>query len=128
MILTGGCLCGGVAYRIEGEVDQPLACHCSQCARTSGNYAAMARCRTGDLVVIAGETLTWFASSAEVLRGFCARCGGNLFWRQAPGEDTYVTAGTLAQTTGLRLAEHIFVASKADYYDIADGLPQKDEW
>lgn len=27
--------------------------------------------------------------------------------------------------TGLTLREHIFVADKGDYYDIADGLPQR---
>ena len=126
--LRGGCLCGGVKYRIEGEVSAPIACHCSQCARTSGNYATMTSCRTADLTVEPSETLTWFRSSPEVERGFCSRCGGNVFWRQDPGGETYVTAGTLDQPTGLRLAEHIFVASRSDYYDIADGLPQKREW
>lgn len=125
---SGGCLCGGVTYRIEGDLDPPLACHCSQCARTSGHFAAMARCRTADLVIASDGTLTWFASSADVARGFCNRCGGNLFWRQAPAEDTFVTVGTLERPTGLRLAAHIFVASKADYYDLGDGLPQKPEW
>jgi hypothetical protein len=28
----------------------------------------------------------------------------------------------------LRLARHIFVGSKSDYYDITDGLPQHAEW
>jgi hypothetical protein len=125
---TGSCLCGGVTYRIDGDVARPVACHCSQCARTSGNYAAMASCRTSDLVVTAADTLAWFQSSEGTRRGFCSRCGGNLFWRTEPGEETYVTAGTLDRPTGLRLAEHIFVASKSDFYDLADGLPQREEW
>ena len=33
--------------------------------------------------------------------------------------------GALDAPTGLRLGKHIFVADKGDYYDIADGLPQK---
>jgi hypothetical protein len=32
--------------------------------------------------------------------------------------------GALDTPTGTRLAIHIFVAEKGDYYDIADGLPQ----
>lgn len=128
MARLGGCLCGGVTYQIAGDLKDALACHCSQCARTSGNYAAMAACRTADLTIEDGGTLTWFRSSPEVSRGFCSRCGGNLFWRQDPGEETYVTVGTLTPPTGLRLAEHIFVASRSDFYDIADGLPQKPEW
>ena len=44
------------------------------------------------------------------------------------GDEIYITAGTLDKPTGVKTAEHIFVASKSDYYDITDGLPQKDEW
>lgn len=33
--------------------------------------------------------------------------------------------GALDAPTGFRLEEHIFVAHKGDYYDIADGLLQK---
>lgn len=128
MTRQGGCLCGGVTYRISGDLKDALACHCSQCARTSGNYAAMTACKTADLAIEDGGTLAWFQSSPEVNRGFCSRCGGNLFWRQEPGDETYVTVGTLNAPTGLRLAEHIFVASRSDFYDIADGLPQKPEW
>ncbi len=36
-----------------------------------------------------------------------------------------VAMGALDGPTGLRLARHIFVADKGDYYDIADGLPQE---
>src|SRR5712691_9456203 len=43
-MMTGGCLCQGVRYRIGGELAPPVACHCSQCGRTSGNFAVMAKC------------------------------------------------------------------------------------
>lgn len=125
---TGGCLCGGVRYEVKGRLSPPLACHCSQCARTSGHFAAMAACSTAELVIEPEETLAWYKSSDDVNRGFCARCGGNLFWRAAPGDETYVTVGTLDRPTGLRLSAHIFMGSKSDYYDIKDGLPQKDDW
>ena len=59
---------------------------------------------------------------------FCARCGGNLFWKTDGASHVYITAGTLDKPTALKVAEHIFVASKSDYYEITDGLPQKDEW
>lgn len=89
----------------------------------------MAACKTADMDLIASDTLTWFRSSSSVQRGFCSRCGGNLFWKaDDPGTEIYVTAGTLDKPTNLRLAEHIYVGSKSDFYDIADGLPQKQEW
>lgn len=126
--ITGSCLCKGVTYSVEGELTPILACHCSQCAKTSGNYAAMTSCADAALTVADSGTLAWFQSSAEVRRGFCSRCGGNLFWKQSGSDVVYITAGTLDRPTGLKLAEHIFVASKADFYDIGDGLPQKTEW
>jgi hypothetical protein len=33
--------------------------------------------------------------------------------------------GALDQPTQLKLARHIFVADKGDYYDITDELPQR---
>ncbi|WP_210212279.1 MULTISPECIES: GFA family protein [unclassified Mesorhizobium] len=117
---------GGVRYEIAGELFQPIACHCSQCARTSGNFAVMTACRSSDIRLLTSSTFSWYRSSPKVERGFCSRCGGNLFWKAEPGAETYVTAGTLDRPTGLRLGEHIFVGSKSDFYELT--LPQKHEW
>ena len=125
---SGSCLCKAVTYSVEGELTPMLACHCSQCAKTSGNYATMTSCPDAALTVADTGTLAWYQSSAEVRRGFCSQCGGNLFWKQSGTDKVYITAGALDPPTGLRIAEHIYVGSKSDYYDIADGLPQKTEW
>ncbi|WP_315925331.1 GFA family protein [Mesorhizobium sp. SP-1A] len=125
---TGHCLCGGVRYEVRGDLTGATACHCSQCARASGNFAATAACRAQDLVISGTDKLTWFRSSENAQRGFCSRCGGNLFWKADSGEEVYVTLGTLNRPTGLRLQGHIFVGSKADFYDLTDGLPQKEEY
>jgi hypothetical protein len=125
---TGSCLCKGVVFEVRGKLSSVLACHCTQCAKTSGNFAAMTCCASKDLNLLRDETLTWFRSSNEVQRGFCRQCGSNLFWKQAGSSDTYITAGTLDKPTGLKIGAHIFVASKSDFYDITDGLPQKDAW
>lgn len=124
----GGCLCRGVLFEVHGALKPVLACHCSQCAKTSGNYAAMTSCSSEDPTLSAQDTLRWYQSSPTVQRGFCDRCGSNLFWRQSESADIYITAGTLERPTSLKIAEHIFVASKSDYYEITDGLPHKDEW
>ena len=125
---SGGCLCGGVRYRIQGELAPPIACHCSQCGRTSGNFAVMARCKSGALELLSDETLAWYPSSEGIERGFCARCGGNLFWEQVSADEIYVTAGTMDRPTNLKLTEHIFVDSKSGFYEITGGLPQGSEW
>jgi hypothetical protein len=118
----GGCLCGGVRYEIRGPLRNVIACHCSQCRRTSGHFVAASQARSADLVLRESATLRWYRSSAEAERGFCMRCGGNLFWRPtAPGSGvTSIMAGTLDAPTGLRVMQHIFVDDKSDYYEIGD--------
>ncbi len=122
---TGGCLCGGVRYSLRGVLRPVIACHCGQCRRTSGHYAAMTSVPTRDLVLTSSGTLSWYRSSPRAERGFCRVCGGNLFWRPDGENRTAITAGTLDPPTGLELAEHIFVDDKSDYYVLGDGLPQR---
>ncbi|MDZ5453186.1 GFA family protein [Labrys sp. ZIDIC5] len=123
---TGSCLCGGVRYRIHGTLTPVSACHCSQCAKTSGNFVATTDCSAADLTLTAEDTLRWYRSSERAERGFCATCGGNLFWRSLGDDRISITAGTLDPPTGLTTRRHIFVASKSDYYDIADGAARFD--
>jgi hypothetical protein len=127
---TGGCLCGGVRYQVRGPLGDAGACHCSQCRRTSGNFVVGTHVRNADFSLIAADTLTWYRSSEGAERGFCSRCGGNLFWRHiTPGTDqTVIAAGSIDPPTHIRLKRHIFVAGKSDYYDLTDGLPQFAEW
>ena len=127
MAVTGRCLCGFVRFQVAGPLRRVIACHCAQCRRWSGNFVATTNARTEDLTFESADTLAWFRSSAEAERGFCARCGSNLFWRRIGDRHTSITAGTLDPPTGLRIAEHIFVADKSDFYDLTDGLPQRAE-
>jgi hypothetical protein len=125
-VARGGCLCGGVRYQTQGPLRNVIACHCSQCRKTSGHFVAASQVPSANLQLIESTTLRWYRSSPGAERGFCERCGGNLFWREiAP--DTGVTsimAGTLDTPTGLRIIQHIYTADKSDYYEIDDGAPQ----
>ena len=121
---SGGCLCGGVRYRVDGRLDDVGACHCSQCRRTTGHYFVSTTCDRSALAFKADETLAWYRSSPGARRGFCSRCGSSLFWERLGEDRIDILAGTLDQPTGLTMTDHIYVADKGDYYEIADGLPQ----
>ncbi len=125
-IVTGRCLCGGVRYEVHGRLTEVWACHCSQCRRTTGNFFASSNADRADLRLVADDTLTWYRSSDTAERGFCNRCGGNLFWRRSAPDDRTIsiTAGSIDPPTRLKLVAHIFVADKSDFYDIADGVKQ----
>jgi hypothetical protein len=124
----GRCLCSGVRYSVNGPLRDIVACHCTQCARTSGNFVTATNAAASDLNFASQETLTWYRSSESAERGFCRRCGGNLFWRAIGGSTISIMAGTLDPPTNLQIAEHIFVGFKLDYYDITDAAPQREEW
>jgi hypothetical protein len=125
---SGGCLCGAVRYRIRGALRGVIACHCSQCRRTSGHYAAMTSAPSANITLTSSDGLVWFRSSDTAERGFCNACGSNLFWRQVGDDATSITAGTLDTPTNLTVEQHIFVADKSDYYTIDDGAPQQAQW
>jgi hypothetical protein len=125
---TGQCLCGSVRYEIAGPLRPVITCHCSQCRRSSGHFVATTNAPSAKLKLIAQDSLAWFRSSEKAERGFCSRCGGNLFWRRIGSDTTSIMAGTLDPPTGLAIEKHIFVGGKSDYYALDDGLPQFHEW
>jgi hypothetical protein len=125
---TGGCLCGGVRYRVRGALRSIIACHCSQCRRTSGHYAAMTSAPSAKVELTTSDPLLWYRSSDTAERGFCGICGANLFWKQTGRDEISITAGTLDTPTHLAIEEHIFVADKSDYYSIDDDVPKRQHW
>jgi hypothetical protein len=121
---TGSCLCGAVNFEVTGDLPGPDACHCTQCRKHSGHYFASTDVARAALTIRGEEHVSWFQSSAKVRRGFCKRCGSSLFWDPIFKDRIGIAMGAFDSPTGTRLAIHIFVADKGDYYDIADGLPQ----
>jgi hypothetical protein len=49
-----------------------------------------------------------------------------MFWDPTHRHFIAIAMGAFDKPTGTRLAKHIFVADKGDYYEIADGLPQNE--
>jgi hypothetical protein len=125
-IRTGGCLCGGVRFRLTGELRPVVNCHCGQCRRFHGHHGAYTTLPLAQFAPIADATLRWYDSSDFARRGFCATCGSSLFWERKDGtEGIAVAAGCLDQPTGLTTLGDIFVADKADYYTIEPGRPSR---
>ena len=121
---TGGCYCGRVRYRANGVSRQVTECHCSQCRKQAGHRHASTGAKTSDIEIEGAANITWYRASPDAERGFCSTCGSHLFWKQSTRDHTGVLAASLDEPSGLRLAKHIFVDDKGDYYEIADGLPR----
>lgn len=122
-MIEGSCNCGAIRFRTEAAPKGPSMCHCGQCRKQSGGVWSSAYVPV-EALVIKGD-VRWYESSATAHRGFCPTCGAFLFWK-AHDEDTISFAlGAVDGPTGLHLEKHIFVKDKGDYYNIADGVPQK---
>lgn len=121
--VRGACLCGASRLTIPAPAGPVTACHCSQCRKLSGHYSASVDVAEAEVDWIAQAEVRTHRTPGGATRGFCGACGSGLWFRAADGAFS-VEAGCLAAPTGARLAEHIFVAGKGDYYAIDDGLPQ----
>jgi len=129
-MLKGSCLCRSVRYEIDGPLDGAMNCHCSMCRKAHG---AAFRSRAGisakDFRWVSGEGLiTWFESSPGNHRGFCSRCGSPLLSRFDSRPDRYgLPLGCLDTDPGVRPAMHVFVGSKAPWFEITDSLPRHED-
>ena len=122
----GSCLCGAVAFEVAGDLPAPDACHCSQCRKSSGHYFVSTDVPRSAVTIHGGENVTWYRSSEKVRRGFCKTCGSSLFWDPLEKDWTGIAMGAFDPPTDTKIRIHIHVASKSDYYDIADDLPKNE--
>ena len=124
MSVKGSCECQGVMFELTGELRDVVFCHCSQCRKTSGHYWAATQVSKGNLNLIKATSLSWYDSSDKARRGFCSVCGSSMFYERKGIDKISVSAGSLEIPTSLDRMRHIYVASKCEYYDISDELPQ----
>jgi hypothetical protein len=127
-VTQGSCLCGSVAYEIATAPLFMYQCHCSRCRR--GRSAAH-----GANVFYKAEGFTW-TRGAELVRdyafpgakffgtAFCRTCGSAVPRVSAARNMVSVPAGSLDSEPGIRPTGHIYVDSKAPWFEITDDLPQ----
>lgn len=120
-------MCGAVRYEIEGELGPIMFCHCRRCRKAVGTaFQAAAPIRKDELRLLSGsEKLVDFESSPGVYRVFCGACGSPLYSKRDTMPDTLrLRLGTLDMPVTGKPTAHIFVADKAEWYEICDDLPQ----
>jgi hypothetical protein len=126
-MIQGSCLCKRVRFQITGKLGRSSHCHCSMCRKAHGAaFGTYAAVRVENLKMVSGEELILrYRSSPGVERTFCARCGSTLQYisEKLPGI-VDIALGTLDDDPGIRATHHIYVGSKAPWYEIADNLPQ----
>ena len=126
----GNCLCGDVRYRLDGNYIFVVSCHCSMCRKHHGTaFATYVGIPVAGFQWLAGEDkVVVHQSSPARTRGFCRACGSVVPRGDAKGETMVVPAGNLDDDFDTPPQAHVFVASKAPWYEITDGLPRFDAY
>ena len=118
------CLCGGIKIKVEGKLRKVINCHCSQCMKTHGNFAAYTNCLEENLTFINKKTLKWYNSSKFAKRGFCSKCGASIFYKIKKNTNISIAAGIFNNPTSLKTQSNIFIKDKLDYYKLDLRLPK----
>jgi hypothetical protein len=131
MAHRGGCLCQRVTYEIVGELTDVLNCHCSMCRKLhAAAFRTRAKVNAKDSRTLTGEQfIKFYESSPGERKGFCSECGSSLFTKFDANPDVLgFPLGTLDTDPGVKAMRHVFVGSKAPWFDITDDLPQHDKY
>ena len=120
--LKASCLCGGIKLKTEGYHRNVQNCHCIQCMKTHGNYAAYTNVEERNVKFLKKRTLKWFKSSKRAKRGFCNKCGASLFFKIIGTKTISIAAGMLNRPVKLKTTMNIFVKGKSDYYKLDSSM------
>jgi hypothetical protein len=124
--MHASCLCGAISWDVEGPLEWLSHCHCSRCRKAHGVGFASYGAAPADRFRLAGrDRIGRFESSPGFDRCFCTRCGSVVPGDPVEGR-VFVPVGNCDDDPGARPLAHIFVASKAPWYEIADSLPRFD--
>ena len=117
------CLCGGISIKIKGKLRNVSNCHCSQCMKTHGNYAAYTSCNENQITYLNKKTLKWFKSSKIAKRGFCIKCGASFFYKRYKTEKISIAAGMFSKKIKLKTYANIFTKGKMSFYKLDKKIP-----
>jgi hypothetical protein len=128
-MLAGQCMCGAVHYRVADAFVYASNCHCSICRRATGAaFKPFAAIERDKLQLTKGdESLLIFGDEGNNDTR-CKVCGSFLYSVVRDGGFVHVAMGTLIDEPTMRPTAHIFVGSKAPWFEITDDLPQYEEY
>ena len=126
--LSGKCECGAVRYRVADEFLYASNCHCSRCRAATGSaFKPFAGIEREKLEIVEGADQLVLHGDETLNDTRCAACGSLIFSVVRDGEYVHVAMGSLVDAPSMRPTKHIFVGSKAPWFEITDDLPQFEE-
>jgi hypothetical protein len=128
-VLVGGCWCGVVRYEVADAFLYAANCHCSRCRAATGTaFKSFAGIEREQLEITAGSDRLLVVGEEDLNDTRCGACGSLLFSVVRDGAYVHVAMGSLVDAPTIRPTKHIFVGSKAPWFEITDDLPQFQEY
>ena len=129
-MLRGRCGCNAVAYEVADEFVGAYNCHCSNCRATTGSaFLPWGEIEREKLRITKGaESLRLLGDAEAIHEVRCKECWSLVYWTARGGAYVRIPYGTLIDAPALKPTAHMFVGSKAAWYEIRDDLPQHDEY
>lgn len=127
----GGCYCGAVQFEITSAISDIIFCHCSECRKLQGSaFATNGVVESKDFKLVKGvNDLTKHKLSETQTRFFCKHCGSPIKSENTAVPDKVrVRLGTIDTDIIEKPNAHVFVASKANWDEICDEVPQYDQY
>jgi len=118
-----------VSYEIDGKISPIWLCHCSKCRRRTGSaFHSSAFCSPEVFRWVSGEDgIREYEDTPGYEVRFCGRCGSPVPSYLKDHGLVFLHVGALEDGHERSITHHIFVGSKAAWFEISDGLPQFDE-
>jgi hypothetical protein len=129
-MVSGSCFCGGIRFEAE-TVPLITTCHCSKCRKSRGSaFSTTASVPFSDFRFVRGADLIqiYEPPGGGYSPAFCRVCGSSAPWVVEERQLVLVPAGLLDDDPGVQPSLHMFVGSKAPWWEIADAIPQFDKW
>lgn len=122
----GSCLCGAVAFQVDGFAAHIAHCHCSMCRKFHGAAFATIASVEGFRWTHGEELLASYTAENGTTRTFCSICGSSLTFSspRAPSDAVEVALGAFDGELPVVPDAHIFVRYRANWTMLDDKLPQ----
>jgi hypothetical protein len=124
-MLTGGCQCGAVRFRLEADPRSTSLCHCRMCQKQfAAPFGAFGSWAVGDIVWTRGVRTT-FRSSEHIARGFCGDCGTPMtFEPVTAAKHVAIAVCTLDDPAALTPQRQIGLEGRLPWLDQLNDLPR----
>ncbi len=113
------CLCKSVEFDVNFTTKNYSVCHCKDCHKwTGGVYMSLSAGK--DLSFKNEAAIGRYSHSSWAERGFCKKCGTNLFYRMKKSNHYFLMLGLIDDEISLNFNEQQFIDEKPNHFSFSN--------